>query len=153
MQPRAAIGPTTLGMDDAQLGRQLRIVVRARGRRTIAPGVVAAPSHPQRAAQDAHGKDGLLRVDEGKPYSLCLAKKAVAFFRMSRSMRSSRFSRRKRRSSLRSSSVIGTSGFGRVAAIHVRSVDRLTPRSRAIVVTGSEEVRTSRTASALNSGA
>ena len=90
---------------------------RERGR-TVQPGVVAAAGDAENATQDAHGKLGLLRRDEGEPHWLCLAKKAVAFFRMSRSIRSSRFSRRRRRSSLRSSSVSGTSGLRPVAATH-----------------------------------
>ena len=63
----------------------------------------------ERPTQDANRKVRLLRGDERERYSLCLAKKAVAFFRMSRSMRSSRTSRRSRRSSPRSSSVSGVS--------------------------------------------
>src|SRR5205814_540953 len=65
--------------------------------------------------------------------------------------RSSRTSRRNRFSSLRSSSVTGTSPDGRAASTQRRSVSGSMPKSRATFANGSEVERTSRTASALNS--
>jgi hypothetical protein len=81
-----------------------------------------------------------------------MAKKAEAFFMMSRSWRSWVTSRRSRCNSLRSSSVNGTAGWGRVAAIQFRNVLGVIPTSRAIAGIASVEVRARRTTSALNSG-
>src|SRR6188768_3772127 len=116
------------------------------------PRVIPARRDVQDPTEPPHAIGGLLRVDEAKSHSLCLAKKAVAFFRISRSSRSSRFSRRSRSNSSRSLS-FSVELPGRSARfIHSRSVQTLTPKSRAIVVTGVVVVRASRTASARNSG-
>ncbi len=49
------------------------------------PGVEAARRHLQTPAQDGDRMRGLLRRDERESHRLCFAKKAAAFFRMSRS--------------------------------------------------------------------
>ena len=132
VQARPPVRPAARGMQDTKTAGEADIVVGPRTERPPAGGVVATATHLQRTAQHLHRDGGLLCLNEGKPYSLCLAKKAVAFFRMSRSIRNSRFSRRSGRSSVRSSSVSGTSGFGRVAVTHRPKVPMVTPRSRAI---------------------
>ena len=71
----------------------------------LLPGIEAARGHPERPTALGDGVLGLLRRDPGEPYAWCFAKKAAAFFRMSRSVRSSRFSLRSRASSSRSAVV------------------------------------------------
>src|SRR5262249_44067401 len=91
-----------------------------RTRRPPHEGVVALPCHTQHAAQRSDGKAGLLRSDERELYSFSFAKKAAAFFRMSRSIFSDSFSRRSAvfsRSSLVSFSLLlSSAGPGRAAA-------------------------------------
>lgn len=61
------------------------------------PGAVAARMHPHHLAKPAERVLRLLLADEGVPHVGCLAKYAVASFRMSRSSltrRNSAFSRR-----------------------------------------------------------
>ncbi len=68
-----------------------------------APSVIAAPRDLEHPTQNPHWTKRLLHTDEGEPHRLSLAKKAVAFRRISFSIRSSEFSLRRRRSSARSS--------------------------------------------------
>jgi len=93
----------------------------------------------------------LLRLHEREDYPPCLAKKAVASFKMSRSSRNCWTSRRRWTSSARSSLVSGGSDGGRVALSYYRNVGAAMPRSRAIFSIESELVRDKRIASALNS--
>ena len=76
---------------------------------------------------------GLLRLDEREPHIDSLAKKAVAFFRMSRSIRSCRFSHRSRRSS--SSSPVLTPSRTPASTSNwrtqLRTADSVKSRSRA----------------------
>ncbi len=58
---------------------------------------------------------GLLRRDEGKSHRLCFAKKAAAFFRMSRSSSAIRIALRSRTSSSRSAVVRPVRPFERSA--------------------------------------
>src|SRR5687767_11444498 len=152
MQPWPPIDAAMAGVDHSQAVHESAILDLPRGRQSSSPRIKSTPTHTETAAQDRQGVLGLLRGDEMKLHSLCLAKKAVAFFKISRSVRSSRFSLRNRRNSVRSSSVSGISGFGRLAWIHVRNVAAVIPRSRAIARTDSSEFRARRTASARNSG-
>jgi hypothetical protein len=87
------------------LGRS-RVLTRAGRRRAFDPGVKARSAHLEHAAHRLDGVLGPLRGDEPEhrhrvPPSL--AKKTAAFFRISRSSISVRFSRRSRRSSSRAS--------------------------------------------------
>src|SRR5262245_38323834 len=103
VQPRTAIDAATGAMRHAELMAQDDVLVVPRRRdRPSLPRVIAARTHAERPTEHANRIRGLLRPDEGERHSLCRAKKAVAFFRMSRSIFSCRFSRRKRASSLRS---------------------------------------------------
>src|SRR5438445_4194244 len=142
-------------VDGGDLETQAFVRPRARRRRARLPGVEARARHLERAAEHPHREDGLLRGDEPESHGVSFAKKAVAFFRMSRSIRSVRFSRRSRPSSSRSS-VVSAPGVPRPASIsacrtQLRSAVSVRSSSRATVGTDLPLSRTSRTASALNS--
>src|SRR5687767_5809508 len=103
MQPGAPIDAPTRAMRETQLVAEPLVLLRAHGQRgPYLPRIKAARTHPECPTQDPNRIRGLLRPDERERYSLCRAKTAVAFFRMSRSIRNCRFSRRNRASSLRS---------------------------------------------------
>src|SRR5207253_8576178 len=78
--------------------------------RPLQRGVEAAPGHLEASAQHGHRIVGLLRADEVEFQLLSFAKKAAAFFKISRSTFSRSFSRRSRWSSSRSVSVLRPSG-------------------------------------------
>src|SRR5262249_56000803 len=105
VDPRAPVALPTLSMDRRDGQPQSFVRLLARGGRARPPRVEASPRDLERPAQQPHGERGLLRGDEREPHGFSFAKKAVAFFKMSRSMRSVRFSRRRRPSSSRSSLV------------------------------------------------
>src|SRR5262249_59233553 len=69
----------------------------ARGAR--APGVEALGGDAEGLAHRGHGPDVLVLLDEGEDHSASLAKNAVAFFKMSRSICSRLFSARSWRNS------------------------------------------------------
>src|SRR5215217_2220924 len=95
-------------MDLGDPDGQALILDRPRRRLARLPGMKSRPADIEHAAHDRDRVLGLLRGDEPEdPHrvSLSLAKKAAAFFRMSRSSARIRFSRRSRRSSSRSSVV------------------------------------------------
>src|SRR6185436_15498697 len=99
MQARATIGAAMQRMHQPQAVLQAHVFRTSRRQGPPLPGIEAAARHAQTTTEDAHRVAHLLRSDELKSHSLCLAKKAVAFFRISRSIFSSRFSFRSRRSS------------------------------------------------------
>ena len=105
VDPGAAVRRTATRVAGSDHRHELRVNERARRRRTASPGVVAAARDSKGSAQLRGGQQRLLRSDESKPYLLSLAKKAAAFFRISRSIRRSFTSRRSRWSSCRSSVV------------------------------------------------
>src|SRR5713226_3385768 len=98
---------------------------------------------------------GLLRHDELISLRLCFAKKAVAFFNISRSSCRMRFSLRSRASSSRSAVVnapdLPLPRSTRVCSTHLRNDDSVKSRSRASAPTVFPSSSTSRTAPALNS--
>src|SRR5476651_594320 len=94
---------------------QPSIGLRVRALRSPLRGVEATRRDLQVLTQLRDGELGLLRVDPGEDYAWFLAKKAAAFFRMSRSMRNSRFSLRSPANSARSSVVRPVLPFGRSA--------------------------------------
>ena len=109
MHPRRPVGPSAAREDRLNLLLQRRVSLRARGQRPILPGIETAGGDTQHTTEIADGMRGLLLLYEleGRPgfeWVSC-AKKAAAFFRISRSSRRTRFSRRRRRSSARSSVV------------------------------------------------
>src|SRR6185503_12619896 len=144
-----------LRVDRSDLHAQACVDLPAPGRRPPLPRVEPRPRDLQRAAQQPDRKRGLLRGDEREPHGFSFAKKAVAFFRMSRSIRRVRFSRRSRPSSSRSS-VVSALGAPRPVSIsawrtHSRSAVSVRSSSRATAPTDFPLSRTSRTVSALNS--
>src|SRR5580692_1575572 len=88
----AAIALFDLGMDGLDLHQQgvAALLLLAGGSRT--PGVVALSRDAEGAAHDGDGPIVLVLVDEGEDHSTSLAKKAVAFFKMSHSIWSRLFS-------------------------------------------------------------
>src|SRR5216684_2566335 len=137
----------------AQLGTGARR--RPGRRRAPVPGVEARARHLERPAQQPDRDGGLLHGDEREPHAFSLAKKAVAFFRMSRSIRSVRFSRRRRPSSSRSS-VVSVPALPRPASTSACCTQRRTAvsarsSSRATAPTDLPLSRISRTVWALNS--
>src|SRR5579871_1040616 len=154
-----SIGLAAALVDCANLLRQLRVRLRARRQALFAPGPIAARGDTQHMAQPSDGMVRLLAlhelVDPHRNPLLSWAKKAAAFFRISRSSRKMRFSRRKRRSSSCSSLVSPSLRLpaSRSACLsHKRSVSTLMPSSRAITVCGLPLVRANWIASARNSG-
>jgi hypothetical protein len=61
--------------------------------------IIPTGTHLQHSTEQPHWIRLPFRVNEGISHVLCLAKKAVAFFKMSRSIRSRRLSSRNWRSS------------------------------------------------------
>src|SRR5262252_7351684 len=155
VNPRAAIALPALGMDRRDLEAQPFVRLRPGRHRARLPGVEARPRHLERPAQQPDREAGLLRGDEREPHACSFAKKAVAFFRMSRSIRSVRFSRRSRPSSSRSSVVSAPVGPRPASTspcrTQLRSAVSVRSSSRATVATDFPLSRTIRTAWALNS--
>src|SRR5262249_37020329 len=125
-------------------------------RHALRPRVEAAPRDLEDLAQNRHWKGGLLHRDERKLHVVSLAKKAVAFRRMSRSICRTLFSRRSRASS--SLSAFVSAPFGAfpasapAALIHSRTAVSVRSSSRASCPAGFPLVCASRTTSALYSG-
>src|SRR5262249_556159 len=120
--------------------------------RPLLVGVEPAERDVHRPADPLDRKLRLHRLDPGEDHSWCLAKKAVAFFKMSRSMRSSRTSFRKCASSARSSLVRPVRPFVRSAcsrATQWPNAEAVRSSSRATAPTVFPSSRTSRTAPAL----
>ena len=105
MNTRAAIPLMALVERGTHQDAQASVGLRARGFGSTARRVKAAGRDLQVLTQLRDRELGLLRVDPSEHYAWFLAKKAAAFFRMSRSMRNSRLSLRKAASSVRSSVV------------------------------------------------
>src|SRR3954451_8946684 len=122
--------------------------------RAALPRVEAAARDLQTATQDRYRVGGLLRGDEPESYRLCFAKKAVAFFKISRSSWRMRFSLRSRVNSSRSLVVRPVRPCVRSARARLtqsRSAVSVKSRSRAAAPTVFPSSRTKRTALALNS--
>src|SRR6476646_7379898 len=102
---RAAISLTAFMEGGTHQDAQAAIGLRVQGLRPTTRGVEAARRDVQILTELGHGELGLRRVDPSEHYAWFLAKKAAAFFRMSRSMRNSRLSLRRVASSARSSVV------------------------------------------------
>src|SRR5579864_8883356 len=109
VDPRRAIGTAAASVDLMNQRGDARICNSAPRGRSLPPCVVASWGHAKPLTHERDRERGLLRVDEPeyiqrahRPRSPSLAKKTAAFFKRSRSMRSVRFSARKRRNSSRS---------------------------------------------------
>src|SRR3954468_24823059 len=116
----------------------------------------SGPADTEHAAHELDRVLGLLRRDEPEdPHrvSLSLAKKAAAFFRMSRSSARIKFSRRNRRNSSRSSEVKPSASPASTSTWRdqLRSDCSEQPSSRASCGIGRPLERSKRTASARNS--
>ena len=70
------------------------VVTSTETRTATEPCIKATAPHFHHATQKHDGIMSPLRVDEGKPHRLSLAKKAAAFFKIARSMRNTETSRR-----------------------------------------------------------
>src|SRR5215213_632121 len=152
-----AVGPIREGEGRADVGQQNEILPLARaGCWTRSPGKVAAGAHFENLTQTGDGEVLFRRIDEPELHRLpSLAKKAVAFFRISLSWRKISFSRHSRFSSAAVSSCRSSGGSSisrsRRRSSQWRRVDRPTPRSAATSRRLRPLVRASRTASSRNS--
>src|SRR2546422_1327049 len=156
IDPGTPVAPATGRMGGGDVHGELLILAAPRRHRTSSRRIEPGATDPEHRAEQVDRERGLLSRDEGELHPCSLAKKAVAFFRMSRSIRSVFTSRRNCVSSARSSVVSGplplrpasTSAWTtqRRSAVSVRS------SSRATVLTLFRLSRTTLIASALNSG-
>src|SRR5205823_10303366 len=156
IDPGTPVAPATGRMGGDDVHGELLILASPRRHRTSSCRIEPGATDPEHRAEQVDRERGLLSRDEGELHPCSLAKKAVAFFRMSRSIRSVFTSRRNCVSSARSSVVSGplplrpasTSAWTiqRRSAVSVRS------SSRATVLTLFPLSRTTLIASALNSG-
>ncbi len=97
MHPLAATDPTRERKGRADMREMDQIRALSRTGRPIPPGKIAALAHAGGPAHAGDRKLRLLRPREGKAHRLAsLAKKAAAFFKMSRACLSTAFSRRSR---------------------------------------------------------
>src|SRR3954464_716354 len=135
--------------------QQHHVVTLAAASWPTSPGEIAALANPEHTAQAMGGKLRFRPIDEREPHRLpSRTKKAVAFFRMSRSCRRISFSRRSRFSSAVTSLATpdgSTACRSRLRPIQRTSVDRPIPRSPAISRCVRPLVCTRRTASSANS--
>src|SRR5919197_2705991 len=153
---RSTIGAARGPVELADLLQQLLVGPCPRGGTSLEPGVEATTRDVQDPAQQADRVVSLLRRDEPIPAHrvVSFAKKAAAFFSISRSWRSTWFSRRRRRSSC-CSAVVSSPGRPWPASTSawrtpLRRVWPETPRSLASSGIVLPLVRASSTASARN---
>jgi site-specific DNA recombinase len=99
VQARAAVPGLHLGVDGADPGGQLVAPLPTATRRALPPGVIPGGRDRERVAQHGHGPAAPMLVDEAEGHVASAAKKAAAFFRMSRSICRRLFSARRRRTS------------------------------------------------------
>src|SRR5271154_1136615 len=154
--PWAAVGCVRPCKGRANMGQQRHVLMLSTAGRSILPGKIAALADAKNLAETLDGEFLLRRIDETEPHRLpSLAKKVAALFRISRSCRKISFSRRNRfssaaRSSRRSGGGASISASRRLSSPRP-SVERPTPRSRAISLCVRPLTSTNRTASAANS--
>src|SRR5215210_1817271 len=158
---RRPVGLSAVSVNARDLLREQSVGLSPSGRRSVSPAVETALGDLQGPAHRTHPVVCLLRLHKRVDHLPARrfsspAKKAAAFFRISRSSRRTFTSRRRRRSSSFSSVVSPSLSPASISAwfTHLRSVSVATPRSRAIFEMGyfSSEDLASRTASSLNSG-
>src|ERR1700680_1861565 len=151
----AAIGAVRQGKGRPNMCQQHHVVTLATAGWPTSPGEIAALADTKHAAQAMDGEFRFRPIDEREPHRLpSRAKKAVAFFRMSRSCRRISFSRRSRFSSAATSLAAAdgaTARRSRLRPIQRTSVDSPIPRSPAISRCVRPLVCTRRTASSSNS--
>src|SRR5262249_31945375 len=156
VHPRAAVPPLDLLVDGLEFDHQGIPTPLPGAGGALPPGVVAAGRNLQSVAQQPYRPPAAVLVDEAVPHSDSLAKKAVAFFKMSRSISSRWFSPRRRRSSSSRAGRSPRPGEARPpsawrARRQLRSRFSRMPRLRAASATERPSSVTSLTASALNS--
>src|SRR5713226_827607 len=153
---RAAVGPATELVGFAGKHRQTAVLPRPSAFGAIAPSIEPARRDTEMTAHERDWEVGLLRSNEREFHWFSLAKKAAAFFRSSRSIRSSRFSFLRRASSSRSLVVSAPGGPwpASICALFTHSPMSVwsTPRSRATSLLVLPALRTRSAAPALNSG-
>src|SRR5580658_101323 len=101
MHAGRAVRFATLGMRGLDVLQELTPTLSLRTHGAPLPGVITAPRDMEHLAHHIHRKLSGMTGNKGKSHWWCFAKKAVAFFKISRSMRSRLFSSRSRRSSAR----------------------------------------------------
>src|SRR5262245_53530776 len=103
LDPRDTVRTTTRLMNLADLRTQPYVALGTGREGAFAPGPIATGGDPQHTAEGHDGRGGLLAFDElvccHRSAPVSCAKKAAAFFKISRSSRKIRFSRRTRRRS------------------------------------------------------
>src|ERR1700739_4895020 len=87
LHPRTAVTAVVLGVYRGDRNRQGSILTSSSRYRPPAPGIETSPRYHQYPTHQRHRETGPLRRDKGESHALSLAKKAVAFFRISRSIR------------------------------------------------------------------
>ncbi len=154
--PRRAIDAAALAVQLTDPFGQPRVLERTRPGRPLRPGVIAGAADLEHTAHDHDRVRGLLRSDEpvrAHRVPPSRAKKAAAFFRISRSSASTRFSRRNLRSSSRSAelspSALPSSTSSWTNQLRNDCAD--TPSSRASCGTERPLLRSNLTASERNS--
>ena len=90
--PRRSIALPVAGKNIAYTTIQLPIRLRAPARAAPCPVVISTPGYAQNVTHEDYRPGLLMLIDESIPHELSFAKKAVAFFNMSFSIRSRRFS-------------------------------------------------------------
>src|SRR5262249_13554308 len=97
VHPRTAVAVLELlAMNLMHFGHQLTLADRPGAFWTLLPGVIPAPRDVECLAQHAHRPGVLMGLNELVSHGFSFAKNAVAFFKMSRSIRNRRFSSRSR---------------------------------------------------------
>src|SRR5262249_16606153 len=131
VNPRTTI-PASRGLiTGTNVRHESLILPRTDARRASAPRIKGAPGHPEHLTQDPHGIVRLLRLNEAISHDDSLAKKATAFFKMSRSMRTCSSARRKTFSSSVARKLFDPRGATAACRIQRFNVDWGIPTSRA----------------------
>src|SRR5258706_2480930 len=151
MKARTAVA--ALELLERRTHRDGELAVRHRRLALLAttPRVEAARPHLHDPAQDSDRVVGPLRLDESEPQWFRLAKKAVAFPRISTSISSRALSFRSCLSSSSSSGVSPVFSSACTISCQLLSTFGCTPSSREITLSGFSLVWSKRTASRLNS--
>src|SRR5215831_12805423 len=152
IDPRTTIPTVRRPIAGPDMREQPGILALPRRLAAPTPGVKPTARHLQDPTQDLHWIRGLLRLDEAIPHDDSLAKKAIAFFRMSRSCRTWSSSRRTALSSPVARKPCVPSGILAACRFHRLSVVCPMPSSWATCVAVFPLRRSSSTASCLNSG-
>src|SRR5215831_9767875 len=152
MNPRTAIPTVRCPIAGPDMGEEPRILALPPRLAAPTPGIKPTAGDLQHPTQDLHRIRDLLRFDEAIPQDDSLAKKAIAFFKMSRSCRTWSSSRRTALSSSVARKPLVPSGILAACKFHRLRVVWPMPSSRATCVAVFPLRRSSSTASCLNSG-